>query len=153
MFNDYMNKSADDETGINAPQLLLPCDKVDSGISLGFVLTDETEGAGSSVEIDVPLRELAVPLVSVTNNSTQISEVAGRLGVNASNACVIKVSKSSEVDSDDLILLGDAFFRSAYTYNNLDQNTISIAKPVFNSTAENIIPIGKGPVPKLFGTG
>jgi len=68
--------------------------------------------------------------------------------------CLINIARSSEVDgSSDLILLGDPFFRSAYTYNNLDQNTISIAKPAYNSTTEHVVPIGKGPVPKLFGTG
>ena len=135
----------------NTTEMAISCDDIDANISLTFTLTDET---ARSVQVDIPLRELVVPLGSVYPNITEGLESYGIPEANASDICVVNLIQSAAVGHTDLIMLGDPFFRSAYTYNNLDQNTISIARPAYNPKAkERIIPIGRGPVPKLYGTG
>lgn len=132
-------------------KMVISCNDIDADISLTFTLTDET---ARSVHVDIPLRELVVPLGSRYPNTTKALEDYGIPGANASDVCVVNIIQSAAVDHTDLIMLGDPFFRSAYTYNNLDQNTISIARPAYNPKAkERIIPIGRGPVPRLYGTG
>lgn len=50
-------------------------------------------------------------------------------------------------------MLGMPFLNSAYTYYNLDQHTISIAKPSFLMRKSDVVAIGQGRVPNLTGTG
>ncbi|GAB7325281.1 hypothetical protein MBLNU13_g09338t1 [Cladosporium sp. NU13] len=98
--------------------------------------------------------DLVVPLGLFNIDTTEALEDYGIPGANASDICVVNLIRSANVDHIDHIILGDPFFRSAYTYNHLDQNTISIARPAYDSKdKERIIPIGRGPVPKLYGTG
>lgn len=132
-------------------EMVIDCDDMDAEVSLRFTFVDET---GSSADVVVPLSELVVPLGLLYTDTKQALEKFGIPGANESNICVVNIKGSSTFRQDGIIILGDPFFRSAYTYNNLDQNTISIAKPAYNSKkAERIVPIGKGPVPKLYGTG
>lgn len=131
-------------------EMAIPCDDFDTAVSLDFTLADETE---RSMHVGIPLRELVVPLVFLYTNTTQALENFGIPGANASNVCVVNIKRSSAFRQDDLFILGDSFFRSAYTYSNLDQNTISIARPAYNSKSERVVPIGKGAIPELFETG
>ena len=151
ILNDLRQLSARDNSKYNAhgPRITVACDDI-ADDSLNFTFTDET---GISAQVDVPIRELVRPLRHKYPNTTEILENFGIPNANASNICVVDIEPSSVFGKNGLILLGDAFFRSSYTYNNLDQNTISIAKPAYNSKPERLLPIGKGPVPKLQGTG
>lgn len=130
--------------------MLISCDDIDADVSLDFTFADES---ARSVQVDIPLREMVVPLDAVYPNTTAALEEYGIPGANASDICVVNIWPSTS-RHDFNTLLGDPFFRSAYTYNHLDQNTIPIARPAYNSKAkEHIIPIGRGPLPKLHGTG
>lgn len=125
---------------------LLPCDSVTTNHSLEFTLADDT---GSSVQISMPSRDLVVPIRKGHHNGTL------PFNPNGTEMCAVLVVDSgfkSDSDKGDIIL-GNVFLHSAYTYYNLDERTISIAEAVYNSTTENIVAIGKGPVPKLSGTG
>lgn len=152
IFNDLRQLSAGGKTKTPsyAREMVIACDDKDAGISLTFTFADQS---GNSAEVDVPLRELVVPLGLLYTDTMLALRKFGIPGANASDICVVDINKSSTFREDGLIILGDPFFRSAYTYNNLDQNTISIAKPAYNSKTERIVPVGKGPVPKLRGTG
>jgi hypothetical protein len=152
IFNDLQQLSAGGKTNRHAyaMETVIACDDMDVDVSLEFIFGDE---AGSSAHVDVALRELVIPLGLLCTDTAQALEKFGIPGANASNICVVNVKRSSTFHQDGIIILGDPFFRSAYPYNNLEQNTISLAKPTYNSKAERIVPIGKGPVPKLYGTG
>jgi len=149
IFNSWQQISATRKTSSYATKMLISCDDIDADVSLDFTFADET---ARSVQVDIPLREMVAPLDDVYPNTTAALEVYGIPEANASNICVVNI-RPSTARHDLETLLGDPFFRSAYTYNHLDQNTISIAKPAYNSKAEHIVPIGRGPVPKLYGTG
>ena len=149
ILNDMKQLSARDNSKYNAylDKITVACDDI-SDDSLNFTFTDET---GISAQVDVPIRELVMPLHHKYTNTTATLENFGIPNANASNICVVDIAPSSAYN--ELIVLGDAFFRSSYSYNNFDQNTISIAKPAYNSKPERLLPIGKGPVPRLQGTG
>lgn len=150
IFSGWQQISVAKKTSSYAKKMLISCDDIDADITLDFTFADET---ARSVQVDIPLREMVAPLGSLYPNITLALEEYGIPGANASNICVVNIL-SSTARHDFSTLLGDPFFRSAYTYNNLDQNTISIARPAYNPKAkERIIPIGRGPVPKLYGTG
>jgi hypothetical protein len=152
IFSELQQLSAGGKTKYHADatEMAIGCDDMDADISLSFTFVDET---GSSAHVDVALRELVVPLGLLYAGTAQALEKFGSPGASASNICVVNIKRSSAFREGEIIILGDAFFRSAYTYNNLDQNTISIARPAYHAKAEHIVPIGKGPVPKLYGTG
>lgn len=148
IFGSLRQISAGKKTKDHPTEMAISCDDTDAAVSLDFTLADETE---RSVQVGIPLRELVVPLGFLYTNITQALENFGIPGANVSNVCVVNIKRSSTF-RQDLIVLGDPFFRSAYTYHNLDQDTISIARPAFNK-AERIVSIGEGAVPELFGTG
>jgi hypothetical protein len=152
IFNELQQLSAGGKTKhhASATEMVIGCDDTDTDFSLKFTFVDET---GSSAHVDVALRELVVPLGLLYTDTAQALEKFGIPGASASNICVVNIKRSSAFREGEIIILGDAFFRSAFTYNNLDQNTISIARPAYNAKAEHIVPIGKGPVPRLYGSG
>jgi hypothetical protein len=129
--------------------MLISCDDIDANVSLDFTFADET---GRTVHVDIPLRETVILLRDAYTNTTGALEDYGIPEANAGNIGVVNI-RPSTARHDFETLLGDPFLRSAYTYNHLDQNTISIARPAYKSKAEHIIPIGRGPVPRLYGTG
>lgn len=49
--------------------------------------------------------------------------------------------------------LGIPFLNSAYVHYNIDEHTISLANPSYNSKKPDLVAIGKGRVPNLIGTG
>lgn len=152
IFSELQQLSAGSKTKhhASATEMVIGCDNTDNDFSLEFTFVDET---GSSAHVNVALRELVVPLGLPYADTAQALEKFGIPGASASNICAVNIKRSSAFREGEIIILGDAFFRSAYTYNNLDQNTISIARPAYNAKAEHIVPIGKGPVPELYGTG
>ena len=150
IFSGWQQISAARKTSSYGTEMLISCDDIDADVSLDLTFADET---ARSVQVNIPLREMVVPLDSNYRNTTLALEDFGIPGANASNLCAVNILPST-ARHHFRTLLGDPFFRSAYTYNNLDQNTISIARPANNPKAkERIIPIGRGPVPKLYGTG
>jgi hypothetical protein len=110
-------------------------------MALTFTLEDES---GNSTQIDVPFCELLVPIKNRT--STRMEPIVE----DDKPLCRLVLRPTN--DSADCSL-GDPFLRSAYTFYNLAQHTISFAQASNNSTGDNVIPIGKGPTPKLSGTG
>lgn len=149
IFNDLQHISAGRKTSSYDMRMLISCDDIDANVSLDFTFAGET---GRTVHVDIPLRETVILLRDAYTNTTGALEDYGIPEANAGNICVVNI-RPSTARHDFETLLGDPFFRSAYTYNHLDQNTISIARPAYKSKAEHIIPIGRGPVPRLYGAG
>jgi hypothetical protein len=116
------------------------CEDADTDRTLTFTLEDE---AGDSAQIDVPFHELLVPIRKRSSSSMEPILEDGK------QLCYLALSGSQGDGSS----LGDPFLRSAYTFYNLEQHTISLVQAANNSTGENIVPIGKGPMRKLSGTG
>lgn len=114
------------------------CDDADVDIVLTFTLQDES---GNKAAIDVPFQELVTPVHVGAHDKLEPVHEAGR------PICGLALH-----GRDEIILLGDPFLRSAYTFFNLEQHTISIAQAANNPKSEHIVAIGKGPVPKLVGT-
>lgn len=125
---------------------IVPCDSIDPDYSLEFTLADES---ANSTRISVLSHDLLIPMRLGLHNGTK------HINVNGTYMCEVAVSDSGFTSDSKKghTILGDVFLHSAYTYYNLDQHTISIAEAVFNSTAEDVVAIGNGLVPKLFGTG
>lgn len=125
---------------------IIPCDSISADHSLEFALADD---AGSSIHVSMPTRDLVVPARDGHHNGTH------PWYVNGTEMCAFLLAGSGfKSDSNERdTILGGVFLHHTYTYYNLDQHTISIAEAVFNSTTENVVAIGKGPVPKLTGTG
>lgn len=101
----------------------------------------------ANITIEIPFHELLQPFYPNPYNESE------RVTDDSRPLCGLAVSSSE----DDDITLGIPFLRSAYTYYNQDEHTVSIAKPAHNTAKhpirENVVAIGKGPVPKLKGTG
>ena len=127
----------------------VPCDNLTSNFSLEFTLADNTGDSGSSIQIAVPLRGLVVPIRNGFHNATRPHNVS------AKDMCKFRLAPSDTTPGSypGTISLGTPFLRSVYSFCNLDQHTISLAKAVHNATSEHIVAIGKGQVSMPTGTG
>lgn len=128
-----------DDWGTVYPVVL--CDYDSSNTSFTITLSDDN---GKSADIDVPVSELITPIYSGAKNSTVLAMRDGQ------PICDFGLWYT-HFGYD--MMLGDSFLRSAYTFFNLDQKTISLAQAVYNTTATWIVPIGPGPVPAMTGNG
>jgi hypothetical protein len=81
-------------------EMVIDCDDMDAEVSLGFTFVDET---GSSADVDVPLRELVVPLGLLYTDTAQALEKCGIPGANASNICVVNIKESNTLRQDGII--------------------------------------------------
>jgi hypothetical protein len=128
---------------------LIPCDSVKSNFSLEFTLADNTGDSGSSIKIAVTLRDLVVPVRNGFHNATRPHNVSGK------DMCKLRLAPSDTTPGSypGTISLGTPFLRSVYSFYNLDQHTISLAKPVHKAASEHIVAIGKGQVSMPTGTG
>ncbi|KAF7195776.1 putative aspartic-type endopeptidase OPSB [Pseudocercospora fuligena] len=117
------------------------CDQsaYDLTLTLGFIGADD-----KSTTVDVPLREILVPLYTDESyNSTTVATQDGR--------AICSINLASGADGEQLTV-GDPLLRAAYVFYNLDEKTISIAKPTYFADQENIVPVN-GSTPSLTGTG
>ncbi|KAI5283684.1 hypothetical protein KEM54_001931 [Ascosphaera aggregata] len=88
----------------------------------------------SDAEIRVPLNELIIdPSVL---GSGKLTDNNGR------NMCIFGIAPLER--NDQQAILGDTFLRSAYIVYDLDNNEVSLANAIMNSTKSNILEIGKG---------
>lgn len=134
------------ESYINSSFPAVFCELDTANRSLDFTLADAT---GKSIDINIPFQELLSPVrLGLHNDTHPVVE-------NGPNLCVFLVGSSgARSDSDNgTVILGKQFFKSAYTFFNLEQHTISIAKAARNSRREHIVAIRQGPVPKMHGRG
>ncbi|KXT11915.1 hypothetical protein AC579_8582 [Pseudocercospora musae] len=121
------------------------CDQEDTnlGLVLGF-----KDAQNKSANIEVPFREMLTPIFDngdVYNGSWSTIP----LTQNGRALCYLSLAPSFR----PMLILGDPLLRSAYTFYNLDEHTISIAQPSFFTDKENIVTVGKGPTPHLTGLG
>ncbi|EME84361.1 uncharacterized protein MYCFIDRAFT_152578 [Pseudocercospora fijiensis CIRAD86] len=117
------------------------CDQsaYDLTLTLGFTGADD-----KNTTVDVPLREILVPLYTDESyNSTTLATKDGR--------AICSINLASGADGEQLTV-GDPLLRAAYVFYNLDEKTISIAKPTYFADQENIVPVN-GSTPSLTGTG
>lgn len=126
----------------------VPCDSMKSNFSLDFTLANDID-TSSSIQVAVPLRELVIPIRNGFHNATRPFNVSGK------DTCKLRLAPSDTTPGSypGTISLGTPFLRSVYSFYNLDQHTISLARPVYNATSEHIVAIGKGRVPMPTGTG
>lgn len=116
------------------------CDTATADIFFTFTLEDDS---GISTDIHMPVHELVTPLRNGSYDRFEPIYEGGR------PVCVVTLSSGFPGGK---LILGDPFLRSAYTFFNIEQHTISIAQAASNPKSEHIVAIGKGPVPKLTGT-
>ncbi|KXS99986.1 hypothetical protein AC578_803 [Pseudocercospora eumusae] len=121
------------------------CDqaKTSLGLVLGF-----KDAQNRSANIEVPFREMLTPIFNngdVYNSSWSTVP----LTQNGRALCDLSLAPSFS----PMLILGDPLLRSAYTFYNLNEHTISIAQPSFFTDKENIVTVGKGPTPHLSGLG
>ncbi|KAM0722909.1 hypothetical protein Q7P37_001107 [Cladosporium fusiforme] len=121
------------------------CSQANANISLTFTLGAASGLSEQSIFITVPFRELVTPIYRGYNMSKPQK-------LDGQDACVVNLRHSSDPEFNDTIL-GVPFLHSAYVHYNIDEHTISIAKPAYNSKKPDVVAIGKGPVPNFVGTG
>ena len=117
------------------------CEDADFDVALAFTLEDEVE---TSIQINVPFHELVVPMKNRTSTRTE--------PILEGDKPLCDVALSSTKDPEDCSL-GDPFLRSAYTFYYLAGHFISIAQASNNPTGENVVPVSRGFIPELNGTG
>lgn len=129
------------------------CNDANANFSVTFTLSDSSGLTGRTTSITVPFSELLIPLFELQNykagrkNSRVVMQDGKAL-------CRVKLYAQNATRSADLRFgLGLPFFQSAYVHHNLDQNTISFAKPAYNNKPADMVAVGPGPVPNLIGTG
>ncbi|KAF7192430.1 putative aspartic-type endopeptidase OPSB, partial [Pseudocercospora fuligena] len=121
------------------------CDQAKTNLGLVLGLKD---AQNKSANIEVPFREMLTPIFDngdVYNSSWSTVP----LTQNGRALCYLSLAPSFR----PMLVLGDPLLRSAYTFYNLDEHTISIAQPSFFTDKENIVTVGKGPTPHLTGLG
>ncbi|KAH9826953.1 acid protease [Teratosphaeria destructans] len=116
-------------------QVLVPCDIGEGSLEYGF-------GGGSSPVVKVPFSELAeLAWDSSVTPPAPIMLSSGK------QACLFGLQPA---DSDDEIVFGDTFLRSAYVVYDIDQKLIGLGQSNFNSTSSHLVEIPTGDNP--FGT-
>ncbi|KAK6506975.1 hypothetical protein TWF481_005432 [Arthrobotrys musiformis] len=83
--------------------------------------------AGATIEVN--LRDFIIDATDEPNEDNHILCYFGILGMSEGS----------------VLTLGDTFLRSAYVVYDMDNEAISIAQTIFNSTSTNIMEIGSGP--------
>lgn len=86
----------------------------------------------SSPTIQVPMNELVIPVTSSSGRPLTFTD--------GTEACLFGIAPAGSSTS----VLGDTFIRSAYLVYDLDNNEISIAQTVFNTTTSNVVEITTG---------
>lgn len=94
--------------------------------------TNKLEFSFSGPKIAVDMNELVLDLVTTSGKPPTFQ--------NGVPACLFGVAPAGSGTS----VLGDTFLRSAYVVYDMDNNQISLAKTKFNTTASNVVEIGKG---------
>ncbi|CAK7226020.1 hypothetical protein SBRCBS47491_006084 [Sporothrix bragantina] len=103
----------------------VPCslaDKANSSITFQF----------SSPSITVDVDELVLDLVTASGKRPTFR--------NGQTACLFGIAPAGSGTN----VLGDTFLRSAYVVYDLDNNQISLAQTVFNTTASSVLEISSG---------
>lgn len=100
-------------------------DKADGTLDFQF-------GGSKGPVVKVPFGEFALPAITTTGQWATFSD--------GSYMCVLGLEPQS---SQDPVILGDTFLRSAYVVYDLDNMEISLAQTVFNATDSNIVEISK----------
>ncbi|KAL1896181.1 hypothetical protein Sste5346_004924 [Sporothrix stenoceras] len=103
----------------------VPCslaDKANSSVTFEF----------SSPSITVGVDELVLDLITASGKRPTFR--------NGQTACLFGIAPAGSGTN----VLGDTFLRSAYVVYDLDNNQISLAQTVFNTTASNVVEIGTG---------
>lgn len=85
------------------------------------------EFAGATIKVD--LKDFIIDATDEPNEDNHILCYFGILGMSEGS----------------VLTLGDTFLRSAYVVYDMDNEAISIAQTIFNSTSTNIMEIGSGP--------
>lgn len=127
---------------------ILPSDLVDELFTYFGAVNDETYGpivlcdlggmtgtlnyqfAGpTGPVVSVPFEELAIPIVDLQNGDVLTDE---------KNNPVCQLGISAPSSTDEPLLFGDTFLRSAYVVYDLDNLQIGIAQTLFNVTDSNV---------------
>ncbi|KAF2768167.1 acid protease [Teratosphaeria nubilosa] len=107
-------------------QVLVPCDLGEGSLEYGF-------GGSNSPIVKVPFSELAeLAWDSSVTLPAPIMLSSGK------QACLFGLQPA---DSDDEIVFGDTFLRSAYVVYDLDQKLIGLGQSSFNSTSSHVVEI------------
>lgn len=100
----------------------LPCSSQSSDISLSIEF-------GGQVTIDVPLRELVVPVYDAATNVQNTTSDGEPL-------CTFMLSPGETSQDQPFLTLGDSILRSMYVVFDLDNGQVSIAQAAINSTTD-----------------
>lgn len=130
---DYNNLPVSNVSG----NVLVPCDLMNEDASVTIELVGTNKVTAS---IEVPLGNMLVP--ALTFETTGDYNDTAPLIVDGSERCIF--TPSPQPDNTTEFLVGDPFFRSAYTFFNLDERTVSIAQASYNVDESNIVPVGAG---------
>ena len=105
---------------------------------------------GGSVTIQIPGKNLIVPLFNATTNAPLTDSKKNRI-------CTLMVAPNDETgaDAEPFLTLGDAILRSMYVVFDLDNGQVSIAQANTNPGASSvkIVPAGANGIASAVGTG
>ena len=105
---------------------ILPCSEFSYTGTL-----DYSFGGQGGPTISVPFSEVVNPLLD--NNGNPVTDSQGNA------ICQFGINPQS---SDQPVVLGDTFLRSAYVLYDLDSQLIALAQTVFNSSSSQIVELG-----------
>lgn len=98
---------------------------------------------------DVPLGNILVS--ALTYHSTGNYNDTAPLGLNGTERCLFTASPVP--DETDQFLVGDPDFRSAYTFFDLGERTVSIAQESYNADESISMPVDLGNASSTYPTG
>lgn len=126
---------------------LLPCSYINEDASITVQFTGLNN---ATVDIEVPLGNMLVP--ALTSETTGSYNDTAPLIINGTEQCLFTPSPSPD-NTTEQFLVGDPLLRSAYTFFNLDEGTISFAQASYNVSESNIVPVGSGNVSSTYPSG
>lgn len=125
---------------------LVPCTYINEDASITLQLAGTNNVTAS---IDVPLGNMLVP--ALTYETTGNYNDTAPLVLNGTEQCIFTPGGSP--DNGTEFYVGDPFFRSAYAFFNLDEQTVSLAQASYNVNETNIVPVGAGNISSTYPSG
>ncbi|KAK4069066.1 hypothetical protein Trihar35433_5645 [Trichoderma harzianum] len=120
------------------PIPFVDCGKANSKDTFNFQFTNKT--------IKVPIDEMVINNLASVQDDIQSDPTLSSLFKGWSGVCTFGMSSTTGygITSDQFILLGDTFLRSAYVVYDLQNKQIGIAQATLNSTTSTIVPFQEG---------
>ncbi|KAL7910116.1 putative aspartic endopeptidase [Trichoderma velutinum] len=120
------------------PIPFVDCGKANSKDTFNFQFTNKT--------IKVPIDEMVINNLASVQDDIMSEPTLANLFKGWSGVCTFGMSSTTGygITSDNFILLGDTFLRSAYVVYDLQNKQIGIAQATLNSTTSNIVEFQEG---------